>query len=322
VVATGPVSMSYVFVVAMWMCSMGVTVAGEPTEILSVACSDGEFTALDFDKSGKFIACGTSAGNVLLIDVSHGKTIRKLEGNGSPVTAISCQCSKDHLMAADEVGTILQWRMDSWVRQTDIPTTIKRPQKIFVDGTGNVFAVGVSNSIVQRSQGNQGTERVLFGERPASYPVFAVSPDLSLLVDGGSGVEVRFWDFKTGKFLKAMRNPHGSTSTICFSPDGSELVVGSFSPELSQTKVAVEEWQTIGWYGDETESLHLAQFSPDGKKLIVSPNGFGIELFENQPLRRVSTFAKSSIHQAAFAPSSDRIAISDGKRLEVWLVQD
>ncbi len=119
-----------------------------------------------------------------------------------------------------------------------------------------------------------------------------------------------------------MRNPGGSASTICFSPDGSELVLGSFSPELYRMKVAEEEWQTIGWYGDETEYLHLAQYSPDGEKLIFSPNGYGLELFANRPLKLVSTFGKSNINQVAFAQSGNLIAISDGKRLAIWSVKD
>jgi WD40 repeat protein/beta-lactamase regulating signal transducer with metallopeptidase domain len=98
------------------------------------------------------------------------------------------------------------------------------------------------------------------------------SPDgRTLATVGNSDSEVRLWDVKTGRLIRAFRAPVGDPPTVAaFSPNGARLAVACFRGGVQLWDVAsgLEVWETPERH-DRAWIVALA-FAPDGHSFVTS----------------------------------------------------
>ena len=201
--------------------------------------------ALCFSPDSQVLACGTSDGRIVLLDVPEGDTRRVLRGEGATVTSLAFAPDGRALVSSDASGCVDVW-------------SVKTGDAILsLSGTAPVREAGFSASgryLV--AAGDDGDVRIWESESWEPLPpivghtgpiyAFAISPEEDLIVTGAGDDDptIRLWTFPAGE------------------PLGSDLYEGrvrdiEYSP--SHRQVAISGTQTTVWLWevDRISFLHL-----------------------------------------------------------------
>jgi WD40 repeat protein len=147
--------------------------------------------------------------------------------------------------------------------------------------------------------------------------VLALSPDGRLLVAGGRGRSLRWWNLRSG----ATAALETEAQRVLFSPEGGTLAV-------FQRGEAIGLWDVATWsvrtqvVADLPRGLGAA-FSPDGKILATVGQDDAIQLWSTADARLlgVCTGHKQNIFSVAFTPDGRTLAsTSDDSTLKFWSV--
>jgi WD40 repeat protein len=190
----------------------------------------GAASALAFSPDGKLLATagsaspvafapvpvngrGRSNATISLIDVSTGKTVRKIEPSG-PVVGYAFSPDGRVLATENADESVSLWEVASGKERVRLgqgaapaPADPGRPPAAAVKLAAAGFGSGP-------------------GE-PSAPATLAFSPDGRVLVGRGPDRSVRVWDVEGGKEVGRFKGHDGRVETVGFSPDGKAVVTGS-----------------------------------------------------------------------------------------------
>lgn len=163
-------------------------------------------------------------------------------------------------------------------------------------------------------------------DRPAASPPFLNLAEQNLLVwtaaltrDGNGiltvgGNGARLWDVKTGRELLSF-SPHGAVASARFSPDGREVITGSFD---SAARVwNLETGKAIEKLSDRhAGAVTAADFSPDGRQLLTAGDDGLIQIWDAATGAAAGTFSGHTgpIHSAVWSPDGTQILSASADR--------
>jgi dipeptidyl aminopeptidase/acylaminoacyl peptidase len=186
----------------------------------------------------------------------------------------------------------------------------------------------------------------LLGHR---FPVVdvAFSPDGKYIATASQDETARLWDAQDGKLLQTFQGHICGLTAVVFSPDGKRLLTlgdgythrfevgaGGGSSGSNTTPATVEEtlarlWdvssgkqvQALRWGGGDKGHVRLAQFSPDGKRILTAgtvgssavTRGRAPSLWDAATGKRSLSFtglAPDLVRAAAFSPDGSRVAVA------------
>lgn len=79
-----------------------------------------QVTAMQISKDGRFLACGTEEGVILVRDISAGRTIHTLNGHRAAVRSLIFDSRSQRLLTAADDGNICAWDLYSGSRELEI----------------------------------------------------------------------------------------------------------------------------------------------------------------------------------------------------------
>ena len=240
---------------------------------------DGEVYTIDFDKSGTYMAMGTSTGNVYIWKVmskdpmiagpKHNNEVYDIEFSPDGKWLISGGADSTARAALTAVGrqkySIVH---GDWVEDVTF-------------GPDNSWFVTVSDdNFVRVIDTETGQERMRMAHANFVQKV-RVSHDGQWIATTGYDQTVRIWDSATG--TEVMQIPiEGIGTSIRFNKDATRLIVGDRSGHI--TLWDVSQLKARKGFIQFPEFLHQALFSPNGEWLTVNSDDKNIWLIKSDQL--------------------------------------
>ena len=241
------------------------------------------------------------------------------------ITTISFQPDGKVVVSGADAG-------DTEIRFHDIHTgdllkSIKTPQNrhIAFSPDGKTLVGGDQNT-VKFWNAETGAELRTIKHVATSLRALAVSPDGRFLVSGGLDDRIRFWDFKTGKFVKDIKI-EGFCWFIVFSEDGRYLATGG-NPDVQLIESAKGKIvaKLKGYIFDPMNTANndtfSAAFTPNGKFLITG-GADGIVRFWEMPSGNIAKqFEKqgAAINDIAITPDGETFVVAGFTDIRLYYV--
>jgi WD40 repeat protein len=162
------------------------------------------------------------------------------------------------------------------------------------------------------------------GHRDGVYEL-AFSPDGREMATtcGRGDPRVRFWDSRTGRFIRSLEAHAAGTWAVAYTPDGARLVTSSM---LDKEDVCVWDARThrklMGLKGHK-HGAHVLAISPDGNRLVSVGRYTAVDdvvvwdLKTGRQLHKHPTLAHS-VERAGFLPDGRTLLAVERQRIRLW----
>jgi WD40 repeat protein len=282
-----------------------------------------------FSPDGKLLAA--TSGELRVWDVANGTAVVTL--TDAPVNRAVFSADGKWL-AANPGGqfpgyAVKIWNTNTWKEIVSIPKEKGFPAfwLAFSEAKSAPQKIGNAQSL-QLVSGEE--SQTLWG----SFLAMAISPDRKLLAQpvGGTGT-VEIWDAASGQKLQSMPAHRLAVTKISFSRDGRRLLtVGQDSnpmmvqgqPGLMIAYPRVSVWDAATWKLEFSATFAStsgadAEFSTDGKLLVVSRGGGVTQLFDVEQKKPVAAFDSADGRGGYVALSPDGTILAQGAQEGVRL---
>jgi WD40 repeat protein len=206
------------------------SVAG--TTLRRVALPDGGIIRLGYHPRGEWLAVGTKAGRVLLIEPEKGEVMTRWQAHRGTIHSLTIRPDGGAL-ATTGSDAVRVWQAPSGKELASHKTLTAWASAFSPDGLH--LATAEEDRVVRLREALTGEViRSLDGhsERPSDI---AFSPDGKRLVSGGLDRTVRVWDVESGQELLSLPGVVLPVSRVAWSRDGRRIVAYDIAARLWET---------------------------------------------------------------------------------------
>jgi WD40 repeat protein len=247
-------------------------------ELGSLMAAGTNVTRVLSSHNGKFLAIGTSGGEIKILDRATRLLVTNLPGRETGVMPVGFRDGERTLVSVNNKGVIDQWDTASWR---------KRSSATFAGGVSPELAA-LSDApdtgfLLLRPNGrdrlgwlswwklsDSREEACLQVHKNGALVEPAVSPDGRLIATAASESEVKLWSAANHVLIAVLPGHLLGVHSVAFSPDGDRLASGSNGREAVKLwDVAIQ--QDVATITGVGSLFGLIRFSPDGN-LIVAIN--------------------------------------------------
>jgi WD40 repeat protein len=281
-----------------------------------------------FSPDGRRAVCGGLDGSLQLVEMSSGRQLASVDGDGSRIQSIAFGPDGRLAATGGSDGTIRLW--DLILGRCTATVAQGRGS-----GDGSISSIAFNGDGTILAAGNRAGELKLW-EIPSARslpalqghtgPINAIAFDQpgQLLASGGQDGTVRLWNISQSRCLFTGREQSLSVDAVAFSPSASVLASAGEDMTIRLWDVAASDClETLEGHGGRIRSL---VFSPDGQTLASGGFDRTVKLWRidsEQPSQCLATLEGHSGPVTALAFSQDTRTLSSGSRgktLRLWEV--
>jgi WD40 repeat protein len=284
--------------------------------------------AVTTDLKGERIISGGVDKSVRVWDAS-GKALGTWTAN-SPVAALGLRADGQLLAVgtADGLLTLLQLSADGMLTKTasvlahsnGLSSLAFHPdgQRLLTgggDGMGRLWSItgGLAPKLLSRLEPRSTSTTAALTPLSA----VAISPDGADLALVGSDAVVRLWNSTTLLESHAFRGPTDWVTTVAFTPDGKNLIVGSVDKTVRMFPLTKSDNTTNTAHTGPAACLAI---SPDGQSLATGGRDRLVKIWNlsTGQLQATATTAMGSVNSIAFTSNTELVGCGDDGRLRRW----
>jgi WD40 repeat protein len=164
----------------------------------------------------------------------------------------------------------------------------------------------------------------LLGLSAGPITSLAFSPDGGLLAAAGGAPgrlgELRLWDVRSRRLVRALQGHRDAIYSVAFSPDGRTLAAASYDRLVSLWSVAGGAPRMLK---DHIDAVYAVAFSPDGREVASAAGDRTIKVWEVSTGRRLYTLSDPVAEQytVAFSREGRHLAAAGADKIvRVWEV--
>ncbi|MBL8132658.1 MAG: protein kinase [Anaerolineae bacterium] len=224
-------------------------------------------TAVDIDRSGRWVASACRDGVVRLWSLENNDLVQELRGHRGDVETVAFSPDGRILASGGLDFVIILWDVETgaMLRQLTGHGGSIRTLAFSPDGRTLVSGARDSQGIVWEVE--TGERRAALEGHRATVQAAAINPDGTIIASGAGDGEIILWDAASGAPLRAWRSSPNGVNDLDFTPDGSNLISALADRAIARWSVATGE--SVGVVnGLEDVPLSLA-LMPDGINALV-----------------------------------------------------
>lgn len=288
-----------------------------PTRSFQAPCGDGSHirdAAVCMTPDGKTIIERSDGNDAVAYDLLTGQRRAVFQGHSKPVASAALDRTGGRLVTGSDDGTARIW--DTATGRQLLEVTPKPPpsepsndaesarivQAVAFTPDGSRFVTGSHDNTVVLWDADTGREVRRFGPLPEPKDYWmgnsmglAVSPDgrklCSFEIVGPNPRDAAkraiIWDIETGEVLDRLALGKEELSAVAFSPDSSQVAIGSFDNSIVLFDVEARQFRhtLLGHNG----GINSVQFSGDGKRIVSASEDGTVMLWDTQSGQRLGT---------------------------------
>jgi WD40 repeat protein len=269
-----------------------------------------------FAEDGK----GTSdATNVQLWDVAEQKVINSLSGHSDEVTCVAFCPDGEFFASASKDKMIRIWKVPRDVSQAAESITLSGHNNTVSDiafsPDGNRIVSASHDRTLRLWDTTTGVEILKLENRYVARCIDFSRDGKRIASSSGSSVTV--WDTVTGQLVNTLSGHTKEVYDVAFSPDGMELVSGSYDMTLKTWDLRTgRERATLNGHRGEVECL---AFSPDGTRIISGSRDETLRVWDSTTGHELLSLEHTGrITDVAFTPDGGTIVGIDSGRVKTW----
>ncbi len=256
---------------------------------------------------------------IALWDASTGQQIASLEGYRVPTAGASVALRFDGkcLAVGGADGTVKLWEVASDEEMTQINPQRGPISRVAFSPDGVHLAVGFHDGLVRLYDVDTRKEIVVLSGHADDVDTLVFRPDGQRLVSG-NGQGLCFWDVTNGDQLASYKVSAGYRPLVKFSPDGSQLVAGSYHGDIRVWRT--DNGQALATLRGHLKDVRDVAFSADGKRFVSGSDDGTAKLWRITPGAETASlhldeFEQENLNCLAVGGQENALVIgsSDGK---------
>jgi WD40 repeat protein len=245
--------------------------------------NEGKIFAMALSPNGRWLAaggwtnneCPGRCGEIRLYDFATGNLVALLKGHSNAVFGLAFSPDGSRLISGSFDNTAIIWDFEG-----------RKLSHRLQGHRGEIYAVAFTPDGMRAVTGSTDTTLRLWrvsdggliaemtGHRKYIRRALAVRSSDSMIASGDATGEIRFWDGKTGQYLRTLANQGGVVGSLRFSPDGKWLLAtcGYTGCNYTQQVWEVATGKKFIAYAKHHNVVVASTVGPGG--LLVATGGF------------------------------------------------
>jgi WD40 repeat protein len=297
---------------------------------LAVMVGKKPVRSAELSSDGRLFATGGDDKVLRLWDVGTGTAVAELTGHTDLISDVSFSPDDSRVATASWDNTARIWDVAGKRLQHELPnhgaivTSVRfsPPDGQLVatsDGAGKVrIWEAAQGKLVRTIEAHSWDKTVVQGKTRIAF-----SPDGSWLLSsaGDSTTSIgdpvaRVWQTKTGAMVREFPSSNGGVIVAAlFSRSGKQVLIGSTRDDTRVWDIATGKPSRA--FAGATGLLQSAAFSDDGRSVLTSDTNGNGAIWDVQTGAARTQFI-GRVDAAAFDPTGERVAASDGEIVRVW----
>ncbi|KAF2725130.1 WD40 repeat-like protein [Polychaeton citri CBS 116435] len=241
------------------------------SEIHKLSISTSNIDTVSINKSGEWLAFGSSAlGQLLVWEWQSESYILKQQGHFDTMNALTYSPSGDRVITCADDGKVKVWDTSSgfcivtFTEHTGGVTACEFAKR------GNVlFTASLDGSVRAFDLIRYRCFRTFTAPKRLSFTSIAVDPSGEVVAAGSQDdFDIHIWSVQTGQLLDQLAGHEGPVSSLAFAPNGGSLLSGSWDRTVRIWSIFART-QTSEPLQFQSDVLHVV-IRPDSKQVAVS----------------------------------------------------
>jgi WD40 repeat protein len=260
-------------------------------KLLSSLITAAKTRAIAFSPDSKWLAVGTTADAVAILELATGKE-RALKGHRGSVNTVAFSPDGGKLASGSRDHTVKLWDIASGQELGALVGHDSGVQSVAFSPDGRRLATGSDDNTIKLWDVAAMREIGSLKGHSGHILSVAYSPDGRILATGSEDRTIKLLDARTGQEIGSLRGHAAAVRSIAFSPDSKRLASGGEDQTVKLWDTLTrQELTTLSGHSD---FVYCVVFSPDGKTLATSGKDRAVKLWRAATDQQVLVAIKDS----------------------------